>query len=434
MKKFLVFLVSCIVAICLGMTFYYFVKDEEVIQIKTSTLYLNAGDSISLDELGFSHTHKKSETKINFNAGGETVESIIKYDSTLKKYVTTAQGGSTTIIITTNNKKFAKFEINVVVGNGSAEAPFHISTEEELFAIGTSKYDTTPDDDVNNALTAHYELMNDITIADEHYAIGYNEDGGCETFEGVFDGNYHTIKDLDIDSKSYGGLFAIIGKNATVQDLYFEDARLVGSYDYVGTLAGVINGYVDRVAIKNSNIQNAKVSTTTFTGGLAGKIVTDNDEINNFGIASTVYRVSIENTSSSSRISGAHYVGGIAGEINCANIEAIKVDSKIKSTATSGGYIGGFAGMLVLNNDFGFVRESYSLSTITLANDTGYKGALFGYINAGDGSSINTDTVLLGLYFNKDNTNLTAYGSTTAMLDLTTVAGKTTSELKTKNR
>ena len=423
MKKFLVFLVSLIVVICLGMTFYYFAKDEEVIKFKTTTIYLNAGDSISLDELGFSHTHKKQETKINFNAGGEAVKSIIAYDSSLERYITTAQGGSTSIIITTNNRKFKRFEIKVVVGNGSEEAPFIIKTEEDLFSIGTSKFDLTPEDNINNSLSAHYILMNDIELTENHNAIGVTETN-TNIFEGNFNGNYFTIKNLTNSSATYGGLFAVTGANSVIQNLYLENVIFVGNYDYVGALAGVINGYVDRVGIKNIAIDNS--NTTSFTGGLAGKISTLAENKANYEMASTIYRVNIENDSKLS-IKGGNYVGGIAGEIEYANLEAVKVASNLAST----NYCGGIAGYMHMDDDYGHIRESYSLCNIT--SNGNYHGGVVGYINAGDGSSIDKNTVVLGVYFDNDKADLKYVGKSTTDIDTTTTQGKATNELKQRN-
>ena len=433
MKKFLIFLSSIIVVICLGMTFYYFAKDEEVIKINTSTVYLNVGDSVSLDELGFSHTEKKKETTINFNAGGDDVQSIIYFDSKTNKYITTDLGGSTTIVIKTNNKKFKRFEINVVVGNGSEETPFHISNEEDLFNIGTAKFDTTPGDDINNALNASYVLMNNITVANAHSAIGVTENG-CDVFNGHFNGNYFTIEGLNVEEATYGGLFAYLGKNSFVENLYIKNATVVGNFDYAGVIAGVSNGYIDRISITNSVVNNINTSETSYTGGLAGAIITV-DSSNFETTPATVYRVNISSEDNSiNYIQGYGYLGGLAGNVNCANLEGIKIDTAIKSLGKSNN-VGGFAGYIVLENGFGFVRESLSLATINTASSNSNAGALFGNIEA-DGSSIDVKSVFLGLYY-ADGTSLDVYGQTSlASLKneaFNTVGEKTDAQLKNIN-
>lgn len=430
MKKFLIFLSAIIVVICLGMTFYYFAKDEEVIKINTSTVYLNVGDSVSLEDLGFSHTEKKKETRINFNAGGDDVQSIIYYDKNTKKYITTDLGGSTTIVITTNNKKFKRFEINVVVGNGSEETPFHISTEEDLFNIGTDKFDISPEDDVKDALSASYVLMNNITVTNSHPAIGVTENG-CEIFNGHFDGNYFTIEGLNVQENTYGGLFAYLGKNSFLENLYIKNATLVGNFDYVGVIAGVSNGYIDRVSISNSVVNNTNTSANTYTGGVAGSILT-HDSSNFETTPATVYRVNVSSEDKSINfIKGYGFIGGVAGFINCANIEGIKIDTAIKSVGNLNN-VGGFAGYIILENGFGFVRESLSLATIESITPNLNAGALFGHIKA-DGPSIDVKSVFLGLYY-VDGTDLDVYGQTTlaSLKDegFNTVAEKTDAQLK----
>ncbi|MBQ8430977.1 MAG: hypothetical protein IJX26_03455 [Clostridia bacterium] len=429
MKKFLIFLVSIVVVICLGMTFYYFAKDEEIIKIKTDTIYLNAGESISLDELGFSHTRKKPETKINFNAGGDNVTSIIKYDSVSKKYITTATGGTTTIVITTNNKKFKRFEITVHVGNGSETTPFQISTVEDLIAIGTSKFDTTPDNKVNDSLYANYELTNDIDCANlqDFSPIGIMEDGSIETFQGNFNGRHYSISNLEIASKDYGGLFAIIGENAIVENLNLNSTYVTGNFSNAGVLAGIINGYVDRIGILDSKVANINKSEDSYTGMLAGKIATTPEYISKFLASANAQRINIDE----GNLSGYGYVGGVAGIIDSAQLVGAKVNIKIvQNSASSKSYCGGITGKLVAQYEYGFIGESYSLSTIVLKNKVGSNGALIGYIDIGNGSTVYSEKIILGLYYNSENCSLDSYAMSSSFLNTSTVMGKTETQLK----
>lgn len=425
MKKFLVFLVSIIVVICLGMTFYYFAKDEEVIKFKTSAIYINAGESISLDDLGFSHTDKKKETKINFNAGSEQTKSIISYNSSLNRYVSTAKGGTATIVITTNNRKYKRFEIKVTVGNGSEETPYHIYSEKDLFSIGTSKFDLTPDDGVNDALSAHYILMNNIELTESHLPIGVTSNGSelaYDSFDGNFNGNYYTISNLKIDNNDYGGLFGILSSNAEVTNLNIKNAQINGPFSYAGALAGVINGYVDRVQISDCNISSS--SSDSMAGGLAGKIETVS---NNADKTATVYRVAVESKSSDYSVSATSYVGGLAGQIINANIEAIKSATYI-NTSRAVKYAGGLTGYLKLGAYDGFVRESYSLSSIN--GSYGKQGGLFGVIEVEEG--VDADTTLLGLYYDSSKCSKT-YTDTDLAFNTLNSASQTTSNLKTQS-
>lgn len=426
MKKFLIFLVSIIVVICLGMTFYYFAKDEEVIKFKTSTIYINAGESITLEDLGFSHTGKKKETKINFNAGDDSVKSIISYNSALGRYVSTAKGGNTTIVITTNNYKFRRFEIKVTVGNGTKETPYQIYTEDDLFAIGGTKFDTTPDNSVNEGLSSYYVLMNDITLTKPHLPIG-NTLNACDSFEGNFNGNYYSIYNLQNEANDYGGLFALIGSNAEVTNLNIKNATISGDFEYAGVLAGVINGYVDRVQILNCSVDNTKDGSKT--GALAGKIETSMAGNNPKDITATVYRVAIESDDQHS-IKGMTYVGGIAGQIINTNLDGIKVATNISSSSLQYS-IGGFAGEITLDI-YNFVRESYSLSSISTNSSYGKKGALFGIIDASLG--IDTKTSLMGLYYNKEQIGCdSCYAESNTVFESLDSSGTQSAKLKSNS-
>ena len=81
MKKFLVFLVALIATVCIGVTFYQFAKNDEVISVNTEAIYINYGDKLSLNDIGFTRKEANKETTFDFNAGGDEVTSIIKFDN-----------------------------------------------------------------------------------------------------------------------------------------------------------------------------------------------------------------------------------------------------------------------------------------------------------------------------------------------------------------
>jgi len=270
-------------------------------------------------------------------------------------------------------------------------------------------------------------------VVNSHPAIGLIEDT-YNVFNGHFNGNYFSIEGLTVAEGTYGGLFANLGQNSFVENLYIKNATVIGKFDYAGVIAGVNSGYIDRVSITNSVVNNLNTSTSSYTGGVAGKIMTINPS--NFETTpATVYRVNISSEDSSiNYIKGYGYLGGIAGEINCASIEGIKLNTAIKS-ASKNNHVGGFAGVMVLENGFGFVRESLSLSQLDAKTTNANAGALFGFIDA-DGSSIDVKSVFLGLYYS-NNTSLDVYGKTSLSTlkdeGFTTVSSKTDAQLKNIN-
>ena len=84
MKKFLIFLVVIVVGVSLGLTTYYFMRDDETISINTKEIYCNVGDVISTEDLNIVITRPYSyrNTTFDYNAGGPAVQSMINYDET----------------------------------------------------------------------------------------------------------------------------------------------------------------------------------------------------------------------------------------------------------------------------------------------------------------------------------------------------------------
>lgn len=58
MKKFLIYLVVILVAVSVGFTVFYLVKDDETISITTSSIYMREGDVI--DDLGIVYENRKT--------------------------------------------------------------------------------------------------------------------------------------------------------------------------------------------------------------------------------------------------------------------------------------------------------------------------------------------------------------------------------------
>lgn len=183
-------------------------------------------------------------------------------------------------------------------GEGTAQSPYQISTEDDLMTIHTFlKMGAS-----TNGL--HFKLMNDIEMdpskADYRYflSIGGEDimDAGAEKrpFEGVFDGAGHTISGLKFFNPNYTdvGLFYAISANGVVKDLHLADVNLYG-IDNVGGIAvynyGTIEGcsvsgsimvytcYAGGIVAQNDGTiigcsNHASVSTSYYTQGIVGGI------------------------------------------------------------------------------------------------------------------------------------------------------------------
>jgi len=359
MKKFLIFLVSIVVAVCVGLTTFYFLKNDEIIVFETKELYVNAGDTISLEELGFSRKKASKKTTFNYNAGGEEVTAAINFDAENGYYVVKGDvAGDIKLVITTSNKRYAEFTITVHVGNGEKETPYYIFNETDLSKIG-SVY----------GLNDYYILMNNIVLSNEFNPIGYSEiDSKYAGFSGNFDGGFKTISNLNLVDGTYtnAGLFSSINSGAVVSNLTISNANISGNYENAGVLAGVIDGNVDRIAVLNSTITNKANSSNT--GALAGTVngsvkltYADNSTIN-IGTDSVVTNV---------------VAGGLIGKINKTNVQASYVNnSKINVFAGSTGKFGGFAGNFVIDTDAGSIQQSYANVTCEDVNFAAFLGEI----------------------------------------------------------
>ncbi len=123
---------------------------------------------------------------------------------------------------------------------GSAMGQTEIRTAEELAAIGTDK----------ETLSGSYILMNDLTL-DDWVPIGRMDYDGETPFDGMLDGNGHTITinsfSTDTDNTACVGLFGLIGEKGVVKNL-----RITGKltytdrldFLYIGAFAGVNMGLI----------------------------------------------------------------------------------------------------------------------------------------------------------------------------------------------
>lgn len=416
MKKFLIFLVATIVTVCLGMVFYQFAKNDEKIKVEATTIYVNYGDKLSLDDIGFTRIDASKDTKINFNAGGDEVESIIKYDDVTKCYIPTAKGGSTTIKITTSLRKYKTFTIDVIVGIGTEEHPYYISNEQQLAEIGT-----------RFSLSSCYKLVNDINLTEKHLPIGLI-DGKYNEFTGQFNGNYKTINNLTVDSCDYAGLFAILGSSSVVYNLNVNNAVFNGAYMNVGAIAGICYGNINKIMVSNASITNTREASNT--GAVVGVLKTD--DVNTSAIAG-ILRTSAY-TDESKLISAKGTLGGLCGTVDSALIHACYTNLCLQNLSDS--YTGGLVGLLKVNPDT-YIRESYSITQIKA--DSKKTGNIVGSVALSDEvklTDINKNLVLVGLYYDTSiNKGVSGIASDTNNFGTATsygIVGKSTADMKKK--
>lgn len=348
MKKFLIFLVAIVVVVCLGVTTFYFVRNDETISFKAKDIYCNVGDIVTLNELGYKVTKKQKNTKYNFNAGGNEVAEFVNYDANKGGYVCN-KGGEVEVKLSTTNSGFKNFTFNFHIGDGEA-VPYNIENEDDLSKIGT-RY----------GLDKKFALLNDITVPSNFAPIGFIKNGENYTpnnFTGEFDGKGKTIKGLNLTASTYANAGLFYGlENARVHDLVIDSATINGAYSNAGVLtATAIDSDITRIEIKNSNITINSTASATI-GSLIGKI--ENSKV----------KISYaDNSTISANSNGELIVGGLIGNVIDSNIEATYAKSTINSETA--GSLGGLVGRLSIDNiasqsglsfnTKGYIRQSYS--------------------------------------------------------------------------
>ncbi len=217
-------------------------------------------------------------------------------------------------------------------------------------------------------------LTSDIQLRGQWTPIGMGKYDGAShsvygaAFDGVFNGNGHSISGLRISAGSAGdsvGLFGAVD-GGIVKDVSLIDVRIDSpSSDCVGGIAGILcgGGIITGCNIGELN-DGSSVSSDTYTGGVAGRIASKAtvNSCTNFasvsapngpGCGGIVGKASyqeehdglvIEDCSNIGAVSGHGCVGGILGigmiwMSGCINMGSV--------SSTSGGSTGGIVGKLV---------------------------------------------------------------------------------------
>ena len=234
-------------------------------------------------------------------------------------------------------------------GSGTESDPYLISKPEQFWLIKTGENSR-----------AYYKLICDIdflssgiistrktltTIGDEN-----------NVFEGVFDGNGYSIKNVKIGGKencAYAGLFAVIGEGGAVKNLTIEDFSLSFGHpysndQYAGAFAGknegriynchILNGEVGLYRGSESDRSLEKNCLNTYVGGIAGISC---GSISKCSVMSSAVKGSSSrkfDEGKNKENKNSVYVGGIAGQITeGAMVESCVVEgeSTIKAYAYS---------------------------------------------------------------------------------------------------
>ncbi len=210
-----------------------------------------------------------------------------------------------------------------------------------------------------------FKLITDIDLSSEHNLyIPY--------FDGVFDGNNHTISNLSVQISfaSETGLFGF--KRGTIRNIATLNVNVSGDH-YVGGLVGRNYGTV------SNSYATGSVSGNEYVGGLAG---------GNDGTVSNSYATGSVSASWDS-------AGGLVGR-NDGTVS----NSYATGSVSGDWYVGGLVGL----NYYGTVNNSYATGSVSGNN---YVGGLVGENNGGTVTASFWDVNTLGISTSDGGTGLT---------------------------
>lgn len=348
MKKFLIYVVCAVTLLFLGFTVYYIAQNDEKIYLNidgAQTIYINKDDIIEWPVV-WTKPHK--DTKLSVVIGDEKV---LKYDSISKNFTGT-NGGKTSVTITSSNKNFGPFVFEVSVGDGKLGSPYMIQTAQDLAKIGT---DTTFTSD------KCYALSNDIDLKT------FGKWTALPEFSGNFNGNGHTIFNLELNSSEFGGLFQKIDSVGVVENVNFKNVNIDGEFSYLGAVAGINKGLVGKVNVSGNIINRSMLSET-------GAIVGQNEFT-----GSQAY-INMCSSDVTAWVSG--HFGGLVGLNNASVI--LNSTAVLNYSTNSGLSVGGLVGVnssyFDENNQIYYpaaIVKSYVIVN-SLCIDGNYQGAVAG--------------------------------------------------------
>ena len=384
MKKFLVYLLAIVLVAAMGFSIFYLVRDDEVLSITNTALYKEVGDDITI---GVNVTKAKSYTKIKLEYAGDTdiirhVSSNLnpsKGDVTAKLKAT--GGGTVRVNFQTNNSKFRNLYCDIMIGDGSVENPYYISTAEQLASIGRegSKY----------AADLNYELISDINLATLEEGTW---DPTTVAFTGKLNGNGYTIQNMTIGATSGTnlGLFSEIGVGGVIDNVAFDGVSIAvpdtGNYN-IGVVAGVNYGTISRI-----NVKSASIRSNNSNAVIGGVVAVNQSTQSNDGDRSIA------------RIDRA----GV-------NLDLAHAVFNEQTGVFDYSGIKGLVGGITAKNIGGTVINSYSVGNVNIANSAGTSFA--GVVNINDTEEFATSSKYNSIYQAANVKNCYSAISTTTTQD-----------------
>lgn len=335
MKRFFMYCIVIIGTLFVGLSFYMFAKNNEIITCgvpQGETIYLNVGESI---DIPITHTKKNKRTTIETKSDNSNVATINSESGKIEAKA----GGTATVVITPSNTNFGPYTFTVRIGDGSTDNPYFISSAEQMLRIGAM--------DTLWTLGDSYEVVSNIDFKEtwvDGKATSWKPIGDRDNhFTGNFNGGTKTISNLIIDetcSSDCVGLFGYVESGAKIEKVTLVNPQIKATGKNVGAIAGYSESAITRCKVVNGVVSSSNTSADAYVGGIVGfatRTQTENE----------IAMCQIENVA----LNSGNVVGGIAGKFESGVIANCKVGATIANNKdVKPNYAGGLVGEISAKN------------------------------------------------------------------------------------
>lgn len=261
---------------------------------------------------------------------------------------------------------------------------------------------------IDNANKTYVFTDTDITVTDgipsgsnwpvmSDYETSYNAETGLyEYFGGAIDGDNFTISGLRINHDLGASGFICWSKNATVDNLTFNDAVVYNKGGNIGeSYTGIVIGRCwNGSHVNNVHITNSSVTGNTEVGALVGRVYHRTQKASGEWLNEKMAYVTYCTTDENTVVKGDHNVGGIVG----MNYGCVVGQCVNNADVTARTQVGGIAGS---HQSYYRYTDAYIIGCTTTAKATitatdGYAAAFAGHTRRDNSSHINTRTWIVG--------------------------------------
>ena len=288
--------------------------------------------------------------------------------------------------VTLNVKMIGNQPPTDVTGNGTEAEPFMLKTADHLawfrdyVNVGKTSACAKIADDVEaiDMSTVCHKADAEKQVAE----LSWTPIGNSKKYQGTFDGNGKTIRNLFISSTSNEIGFFGYAADCRIKNITFDNAKVKGNDN---SSTGILAGYAGSCVIENiKTTGNCSVEGNYDTGGIAGRANGNISNCENHAIVKGLHSVggivgicfdsgnSITSCANYGEITGTEdFVGGIIGYFGEGSLQNSTNNGNITGDARVGNLIG-YANICNINNVLG-------IGNIT-ANYADCNGLIVGYI------------------------------------------------------